>query len=172
MKEPRVLIAGVGNVFLGDDGFGVEVARRLLERSWPAGVRVEDFGIRGIDFAYTLLDGWDAAILVDALRRGRSPGTLYVVEPDVIAPDGHDPANLRLDTHGMDPARVLAFVRAMGGRADRLRVVGCEPRTFGDGDEPAVGLSREVMAAVPAAVTIIESLVGELFGSLPERHHA
>ncbi len=169
MKEARVLIAGIGNVFLGDDGFGVEVARRLVERVWPVGVRIEDFGIRGIDFAYALLDGWDAAIVVDSMRRGRSPGTLYVLEPDVIEPD---PRQLQLDTHGMDPARVLGFVRAMGGRADRLRIVGCEPRSFGDGNEPIVGLSREVKAAVPSAITIIESLVGELSGRSSERHHA
>jgi hydrogenase maturation protease len=169
MKEPRVLIAGIGNVFLGDDGFGVEVARRLVERVWPIGVRVEDFGIRCIDFAYALLDGWDAAIVIDAMRRGRSPGTLYVVEPEVIEPD---PRQVQLDTHGMDPARILGFVRAMGGRADHLRVVGCEPRSFGDGNEPLVGLSREVEAAVPPAITIIENLVGELSGALPERRHA
>ncbi len=169
MSEARVLIAGVGNVFFGDDGFGVEVARRLLERVWPTGVRVEDFGIRGIDFAYALLNGWDTAILVDAMQRGRSPGTLYVLEPEAIDPD---PAHLRVDTHGMDPARVLGFVRAMGGRADRLRVVGCEPRTFGDGDEPVVGLSSEVQAAVPSANTINERLVRGAFGPPPERHHA
>jgi hydrogenase maturation protease len=169
MKEPRVLIAGIGNIFLGDDGFGVEVARRLLERAWPSGVRVEDFGIRGVDFAYTLLDGWDAAILVDAMQRGRSPGTIYVLEPEAIEADS---SQLQVDTHGMNPARVLGFVRAMGGRADCLRVVGCEPRTFGDGDEPVVGLSHEVQAAVPSAIAVIEGLVLELSGRLPERHDA
>ncbi len=169
MREARILIAGIGNVFFGDDGFGVEVTRRLLERSWPAGVRVQDFGIRGMDFAYALLDGWDTAIQVDALQRGRSPGTLYVLEPEAIEPD---PARLQIDTHGMDPARVLGFVRAMGGGTDRLRVVGCEPRTLGDGDEPLVGLSREVEAAVPSAIMIIERLVGEVSGPTREPHHA
>ena len=80
MSSPRILVAGVGNVFFGDDGFGVEVARRLLERRWPETVTIRDFGIRGLDFAYALLGGYDAAILVDTVRRGRDPGTLYVLE--------------------------------------------------------------------------------------------
>lgn len=170
MKGPRVLIAGVGNVFLGDDGFGVEVARRLLERSWPARVCVKDFGIRGMDFAYALLDGYDAAILVDAMRRGREPGTLYVVEPDAAA--DIDPRHLQLEPHAMDPDRVLGFVRAMGGRPACLRVVGCEPSTFGSEDEPAMGLSDQVKAAIEPAIVLIEELVRGLSGTATEAGRA
>jgi hydrogenase maturation protease len=168
--NPRVLIAGVGNIFFGDDGFGVHVVRRLLNRTWPASVTVKDFGIRGVDFAYALLDGYDAAILVDAVRRGRSPGTLYVLEPD--AEGEPDPRYLQLETHGMDPVRALGFVRAMGANPGCVRVVGCEPRTFGEDDEPAMGLSEEVTAAVDTAITIIENLVREFAGPAGERNHA
>jgi hydrogenase maturation protease len=157
MTSPRVLVAGVGNVFFGDDGFGVEVARRLLERSWPETVTIREFGIRGMDFAYALLDGFDAAILVDTVRRGRSPGTLYVLQPEEAAePD----ASFPLDTHAMDPARVLRFVRAMGRDPGHLHVVGCEPATMGeDDDEPTVGLSPEVQGAIAPAMMIIETLI-------------
>jgi hydrogenase maturation protease len=160
VKTSGILVAGVGNVFLGDDGFGVEVVRLLAGRSWPGNVSVRDFGIRGVDFAYALLDGYGAAILVDTMRRGHPPGTLYVIEPE--APAIADPRYLQLDTHGMDPARVLGFVRAMGAEPGRLRVVGCEPLTFGDDDEPAMGLSAEVRAALEPAVAIVERLVREL----------
>lgn len=170
MSASRVLIAGVGNVFFGDDAFGVVVARRLLERAWPAHVRVEDFGIRGVDFAYALLEGYDAAILVDTLRRGRVPGTLYVVEPEIAGDP--DPSRVQLEPHAMDPARVLGFVRAMGGSPPCLRVVGCEPNTFGDGDDPAVGLSEAVEAAVDPAVAIVEGLVRELTGRTAEDQRA
>lgn len=169
MNAPRLLIAGVGNVFLGDDGFGVEVVRRLAARPWPSGVSVRDFGVRGLDLAYALLDGYDAAILVDAMQRGRPPGTLYVLEPDA---GPQDAGQLRLETHGMDPARVLGFVRAMGEAPPLIRVVGCEPTTFGDEDEPLVGLSEEVRAAVDPAVAIIDDLVRELTGRRGERAHA
>jgi hydrogenase maturation protease len=155
----RILVAGVGNVFLGDDGFGVEVARRLLGRPLPEGVEVRDFGIRGIDLAYALLDGYDAAILVDATRRGKPPGTLYVLEPDVpLEPDAR---HLAVDAHGMDPAKVLGFVRAMGGALAGLRIVGCEPATLGGEaeTEPAMGLSGPVRQAVDRAVAIVEDLV-------------
>jgi hydrogenase maturation protease len=161
MNPPRVLVAGVGNVFFGDDGFGVEVARRLLQRSWPEAVTIRDFGIRGMDFAYALLGGYDAAILVDTVRRGRAPGTLYVIEPEE-SPEV-DAASLALDTHAMDPARVLRFVRAMGGDPGHLHVVGCEPATFGeDDDEPTMGLSPEVEGAVFPAMQIIETLIARV----------
>ncbi|HEX4517670.1 MAG TPA: hydrogenase maturation protease [Polyangiaceae bacterium] len=169
MSAPRLLIAGVGNVFLGDDGFGVEVVRQLAGRPWPSGVSVRDFGVRGLDLAYALLDGYDAAILVDATQRGRPPGTLYVLEPDA---EPADAGQLRLETHGMDPARVLGFVRAMGEGPLHIRVVGCEPTTFGDEDEPLMGLSEEVRAAIAPAVTIIGDLVRELTSHGGRRAHA
>jgi hydrogenase maturation protease len=154
----RVLVAGVGNVFLGDDGFGVEVARRLLGRPLPPGVDVRDFGIRGIDLAYALLDGYDSAIVVDATRRGQPPGTLYVLDPAVpLEPDAR---YLAVDPHGMDPAKVLGFVRAMGGELAGLRVVGCEPASLGgEADTRQMGLSGPVLQAVDRAVAIVEDLV-------------
>jgi hydrogenase maturation protease len=157
MSQPRILVAGIGNVFFGDDGFGVEVARRLLERPQPDGVVVVDFGIRGRDLAYALLDGYDGAVLVDTTARGGVPGTLYVIEPQV---DGT--AGTPDDSHGLHPARALALASTMGGRLPVLRVVGCEPSSVPDPDGMAMELSAPVAAAVDAAVAIVESLVGEL----------
>jgi len=144
-----VLIAGVGNIFLGDDGFGVEVARRLAE-SPPAGTKVEDFGIRGIQLAYELLNGYDALILVDALSRGEAPGTVYVFEPDaaVAAP------GTLLDAHGLDPASVLSLVQRLGGTIGRTLVVGCEPAEIVE----RIGLSAPVALAVEEAVEVVRRL--------------
>ena len=103
-----VLVAGIGNVFLADDGFGVEVARRLAERELPGGVKVADFGIRGMDLAYELQEDYDAAVLVDAVPRGQAPGTLFVIEPDL------EQAEPVLDAHAMDPVRVLGLARTLG----------------------------------------------------------
>jgi hydrogenase maturation protease len=153
----RILVAGIGNIFFGDDGFGVEVSRRLAGRPLPEGVRVADFGIRGIDLTYALLDGWDAAILVDAAPRGGRPGTLYVLEPQLDAD-----ARASLEPHGMDPAKVLALVREMGGTPPLLRVVACEP---GQGGEFEMGLSPAVEAAVDPAVALVEDLLAQLGGA-------
>jgi hydrogenase maturation protease len=155
--KTRVLVAGIGNVFLGDDGFGVEVVRRLSQRTLPEGVHVVDFGIRGLDLTYALLDGYETAILVDATSRGQAAGTLYVLEPETA--DHWRPIGGVLDTHGMDPARVLALARAMGGRLPTLRVVGCEPATFGDDEGGLMGLSAPVEAAVDEAVRLVERLL-------------
>src|SRR5260370_141508 len=116
----RILIAGIGNIFLGDDGFGVEVAQRLTRRTYPQGVLVSDFGIRGLDLAYTLLDGYDTLILIDAVPRGGTPGTLYLIEPDLtgLAPQqGADAGRAGLDAHSMDPVKMLAFAMTLGERA-------------------------------------------------------
>src|SRR5262245_23984623 len=117
--NPRILIAGIGNIFLGDDAFGVEVVRRLADRHLPEGVRAHDFGIRGFDLANALLDGYDAAILVDALARGEEPGTLYVLEPDVDLPEDTTP----IPAHDLHPAQALRLVQAQGGRLPWLRVL-------------------------------------------------
>ncbi|MGH7437573.1 MAG: hydrogenase maturation protease [Polyangiaceae bacterium] len=166
MSASRVLVAGVGNVLLRDDGFGVEVARRLLERRCPEGVIVRDFGIRGIDFAFALVDGYDAVILVDALRRGRDPGTLYVLEPDVDL-DLVSGAPATFETHAMDPARVLRYARSLGDTPACMRIVGCEPAELGDEDEPAMGLSPVVEAAVDPAVALVEDLLRRLASGEP-----
>jgi hydrogenase maturation protease len=152
MSAPRLLVAGLGNVFLGDDAFGVEVVGRLAGRPLPEGVDVVDFGIRGLDLAYALLDGYDAAILVDATRRGGPPGTLYLLEPDPAA------GGSTADAHGMDPAAVLRWVREVRGSLPWLRLVGCEPATL-DSEDGRMELSEPVRAAVGEAVRLIESLV-------------
>jgi hydrogenase maturation protease len=153
-----VLVAGVGNVFLADDGFGVEVARRLAEREPPAGVKVADFGIRGMDLAYELQEDYDAAVLVDAVPRGQPPGTLYVIEPDA------EHAAPVLDAHAMDPVRVLGLARTLGAVPPRVLVVGCEPATAMslDDSELVMGLSPPVKAAIERAVELVESVVEDL----------
>jgi hydrogenase maturation protease len=157
MNRPRILIAGVGNIFLGDDAFGVEVAQRLARRALPDGVRVVDFGIRGLDLTYALLDGHEAVILVDAVPRGGRPGTLYVVEP---APSAEPvPA---VEGHNLDPTKVLRLAAAMGGQVGRLLVVGCEPAPFREADEMRMELSDPVRVAVDEAIPLIESLVARL----------
>src|SRR5215813_2211049 len=125
-----ILIAGIGNIFHGDDAFGVEVANCLSKRSLPAEARVVDFGIRGFDLAYALLDGYDAAILLDATRRGGLPGTIYTLEIDGSTDEANEPT-AGVATHGMDPVRVLEMARAMGGCTGRILLVGCEPETLG-----------------------------------------
>jgi hydrogenase maturation protease len=156
MSEPRILVAGIGNIFMGDDAFGVEVAQRLLRRGAGDSMRVVDFGIRGYDLAYALMDDYDAAILVDATARGGDPGTLYTIEPEWPEIKPGEPAEM--EAHGMNPMRVLHMVQSMGGRPKRVLVVGCEPATLG-GEEGAMGLSAPVEAAVDGAIEMIESLV-------------
>jgi hydrogenase maturation protease len=162
----RVLVAGIGNVFLGDDGFGVALAGELARRPVPAGAEVADYGIRGMDLAYAMGDGWDAVVLLDATPRGEAPGTLYVIEADP------DAVPVGLDTHGMDPVKVLATARGLGGTPElpRTLVVGCEPltRMTGDEDEVVAELSDPVRAALPAAVTLVEDLLGELLNPAQE----
>jgi hydrogenase maturation protease len=152
-ERARWLVAGIGNVFLGDDGFGVEVVRRLLGTDVPPGVKVADYGIRGVHLAYELLDGYDTVILVDALSRGEPPGTVYVFEPDVSAvPDSGGPA---MDAHDMTPDTVLALVHTLGGTLNRVLIVGCEPADMTD----RIGLSAPVEAAVDNAVRTVLDLV-------------
>jgi hydrogenase maturation protease len=155
MTQPRILVAGIGNIFLGDDAFGVAVVRELVGREVPAGVRVVDFGIRALDLAYALMDGYERVILVDAVPRGEPPGTVYVIEPDV----GTGTEAQLAETHGMDPVKVLRLVRSLGGTLPPLTLVGCEPATFGSDEEPALGLSEPVQAAVEEAVAMIEALI-------------
>ncbi len=150
--RPHTLIAGVGNVFLGDDGFGVEVARRLASVRLPDGVRAADFGIRGIHLAYELLEGYESTILVDATPRGGEPGTVYLIEPDLEdLGEGSGPA----DAHGMDPRTVFAMLKTLGGTPGRVRIVGCEPART----EEEMGLSEPVSAAVNEAVRMILDLL-------------
>jgi hydrogenase maturation protease len=167
-ESPRILVAGIGNIFLGDDGFGVEVIRRLSSHTFPENVRVHDFGIRGYDLAYALLDGYDTTILIDAAPRGEEPGTLYVIEPDVSEGDGSTAQESTLDAHAMNPVSVLRLAKSMGEVSGRILLVACEPATLG-GEEGQMGLSEAVEAAVDEAVKMIEKLIAELLEDFPKR---
>jgi hydrogenase maturation protease len=163
----RTLVACLGNIFLSDDGFGVEVARRLARYQLPDGVRVTDYGIRGMHLAYDLAEGFDSTILVDATRRGGEPGTVYLIEPDPATdgtspdpdPDDGTAAMLArmslLNAHGMQPDQVLSLAGTLGAEAGRVLVVGCEPASLEEG----IGLSAPVAAAVDDAVQMVTRLV-------------
>jgi hydrogenase maturation protease len=157
--ERQILVAGIGNAWLRDDGFGGAVARRLEESDLPSGVTVADFGSGGLDLAYEVMRGYDALVLVDVSRQGGEPGTLYVMEPDEddIAAGIED--GEMLDPHGMDPATVLRFVRAVGGWPGKVVVIACEPAEV---DELGLGLSDEVQAAVDGAVELVGSTLAKL----------
>jgi hydrogenase maturation protease len=156
----RILVAGIGNIFFGDDAFGSEVARELLRHEWPEGVRVEDFGIRSYDLAYAIMDDYDAVVLIDATPRGEPPGTVSLVELDMAMLEP-DPENV-INAHSMNPMRVLQMARSLGGSNRRLYLVGCEPAVL---ESAALGLSPLVQAAVPGAMEMIETLLGELLQS-------
>jgi len=158
MTQPRILIAGIGNIFLGDDAFGSEVARRLMGSKLPDDVRVVDFGIRGIDLAYALLEGYEVTIFVDATPRGGEPGTLYTIEPDLDEVNRTNAQESVVETHDMNPMKVLGMVKAMGGEFKRILLVGCEPSPL-EAEEGQMGLSEPVEVAVEEAVRLIESLV-------------
>lgn len=170
----HILIAGIGNIFLGDDGFGVEVAQRLLRRGnvhYPEGVHVVDFGIRGIELAYAL-DKYDALILVDAVPRGGTPGTLYLIEPDLTAIDGQKGAetqdiHITLDAHNMEPLKVLALARTLGSKPIYTLLVGCEPAVIANDDysEMQMGLSQPVECAIDEAIKMLDELVTKLCSS-------
>lgn len=172
----RILIACIGNIFLGDDGFGVEVAQRMLSRKnrpYPENVQVVDFGIRGMDLAYTLLEDYDTLVLVDAVPRGGQPGTLYLIEPDVAhlnSEQGAQAGRVALDTHSMDPVKVLAYARTLGAKPVRTLLVGCEPSAFDGADawmEMSMGLSEPVQNAIDPAIQMIDSLVADLLRPQP-----
>ncbi|MGW1273635.1 hydrogenase maturation protease [Streptomyces sp. NPDC002491] len=155
---PRTLVAGIGNVFLGDDGFGVETVRRLAARDLPDHTEVVDIGVRGMHLAYQLLDGYDTLVLVDATARGEAPGTLYVIEHDFG--DGTPVPAAAMDGHRMTPDAVLALLAALCAGTGtqpprRVLVVGCEPASVEEG----VGLGAPVSDAVPRAVRLIEELL-------------
>ena len=169
----RVLVAGVGNILRSDDGFGVEVARRLLDRGGlPAGVEVVDFGIRGVHLAYQLLDGYAGLLLVDVVHRDGPPGTLYRLEHTLA--DSRNPTGVALDGHDMSPDVVLGLLRELAmatGVPDpvgRVLVLGCEPADLGDG----IGLSAPVAAAVEPALAVVDELIALLLESpVPEGAH-
>jgi hydrogenase maturation protease len=157
-ETKSILIVGIGNIFLGDDGFGVEVASRMANRLFPSGVRVADFGIRGFDLAYALMEGYETTILVDAYPGEGRPGTLFVVEPDLRDLNSAGASRGFIEPHAMNPINVLRMATSMGGELKRVLVVGCVPATLGP-DEGQMGLSEPVSAAVDEAVKLIDSLV-------------
>lgn len=156
--KPTILIACIGNIFLGDDGFGCEVAKVLQTRHLPENVKLFDYGIRGYDLAYALLDGYDATIFVDAVPNRESPGTLYVIELDTSEFETMEPSPAMLDAHTMNPSHVLRMAFSMGAKFNKLLLVGCEPETLG-GEEGLMGLSEPVQSAVTKAADLVESLV-------------
>jgi hydrogenase maturation protease len=156
----RILVAGIGNIFFGDDAFGVEVIAALTKADLPEYVNAVDFGIRGYDLAYAVMEGYAATILVDTTSKGEPPGTLYLMEldPEEIANQGEEMP----DGHGLGPVQVLRLVQSLGGQITRLYLVGCEPASL-ETEEGEIGLSEEVRAAVPQAVDMIERLVKQLY---------
>ncbi|MEO5970895.1 MAG: hydrogenase maturation protease [Bdellovibrionia bacterium] len=167
--KPHILVAGIGNILRADDGFGVDVVRKLTQCSSRPDVEIIDFGIRGIDFAYKLLDGkYDTLIIVDTLSRGEAPGTLYVMEPEIPDSSNITDANaneepLFMEPHGMDPFKVLKWVKAMGGKRKNIKIVGCEPENLASDEEPEMGLSPCVLRSLEGAVTLIESLIEDSY---------
>ena len=154
----RILIACVGNIFLGDDAFGVEVAQRLSQASLPDGVTVVDYGIRSYDLAYALMQPWELVILVDAVSRGEEPGTVFAIEPDISAISDQG-ANTAFDAHTMNPVSVIQMVTALGGQCPRMIDVGSEPLSVEPPGDGQFGLSEPVRAAVDEAIQLIRETV-------------
>jgi hydrogenase maturation protease len=155
----KILIAGVGNAWLRDDGFGGEVARRLERRELPDGVAVMDAGTGGLDLAYEVMRGYDALVILDVSRQGGEPGTLYVMEPDEDSVQGAIEDGETINPHGIDPQTVLRFVKSVGAWPGRVVVIACEPA---DVEDMGWGLSEQVEEAVERAVELVVETVGEL----------
>lgn len=157
----KILVAGIGNIFMGDDGFGCEVVVRLGQRQLHSGVDVVDFGIRGLDLGYALMEGYDAVILIDTVDRGQLPGTLYLIEPNIDDTAAAQPGEPLMSPHGMDPASVLRFLATLGERRPRVLMVGCQPAFLG-GEYGHMGLSDEITEAIDNAVAEVLGLLDEL----------
>jgi hydrogenase maturation protease len=153
----RTLIAGLGNIFHGDDGVGVAVAAVLTQRQLPDGATARDFGIRGVHLAYELLDGYDLVVIIDAVQRGAAPGTVHVIEHVVGTPIEGD---VLMDAHDMAPDEVLALVPKLGGTLDRVVIVGCEIETL----DPGMGLSPAVQGCVDEAADTVLDIVENAHG--------
>jgi hydrogenase maturation protease len=166
MNAPTpILVAGIGNIFFGDDAFGCEVVRELMRerRPWPEHVRIEDFGIRGHDLAYAIMDGVDA-VLIDAVPRSMPPGSLYLIQPDLESLGPGVP-----DAHNMSLVNVLRMVESLGGQTGRLYLIGCEPAVL-EREDGHIGLSPAVAAVLPRAIDLVERVVADLiYGRNPVR---
>lgn len=154
MTPTKVLIGGIGNIFFGDDAFGVVVARELAGRNLPTNVRVVDFGIRGLDLGYALLEELELIILVDVVQRGGPPGTLYVLEPLV-----NESSSGAIQSHEMAPERALEFARSMGASLKQVRIVACEPESFELAADGESELTPAVAGAVMEAIRLIEGMI-------------
>lgn len=153
----QILVAGIGNIFLGDDAFGVEVAKALARTRLPSAAVVKDYGIRGLDLAYSLLNPWRAVILIDAIARGGAPGEIYVLQPD------NDPDLASgFDPHGMHPVQVLAMARTIGEITAPIYIVGCEPQSLGAELEGRMGLSPVVQNSIVKAVAVVNQLLTQI----------
>jgi hydrogenase maturation protease len=159
LSEKQILVAGIGNAFLRDDGFGGKVAERLLQGELPSGVTVLDFGTGGLDLAYEVMRGYDALLMIDVSRQGGEPGTLYVIEPDEAEVAGGIEDGEVINPHGMDPQTVLRFVKTVGGWPGKVVVVACEPASV---EEMGMELSPKVAAAVDRAVAVVLEQIAQL----------
>lgn len=159
----RILVAGIGNAWLSDDGFGGTVARRLDKPGeLPPEAAVFDFGTGGLELAYEVMRGYDALVLIDVSRQGGEPGTLYVMEPDEEDINAGIEEGEMISPHGMDPQTVLRFVKTVGGWPGRVVIVACEPLSV---EEMGLGLSDEVSGAVDRAIGVVMEQVEELLGN-------
>src|SRR5580704_6987439 len=154
-RHPSTLVAGIGNIFLGDEGFGCAVVRELARLDVPAHARIVDYGIRGLDLAYALLEPYTTVIFVDAISRGGAPGTLYLLRP--VEPGTQE--DTALDPHSMDPVHLLAMARSLGEITAEIFILGCEPLDFGDELEGRMDLSGPVALAVPIAACAVLDLI-------------
>lgn len=157
--NPRILVAGIGNIFHGDDAFGVRVAQLLLKHGTPEHVRVLDIGIRAIDLAFALLDRYDLVILIDAVQRGGTPGTLYTIQIGSEDIPEINSQSLIVNSHSLDPVRVLSLAKSMGARLDNIVLIACEPEILDCTDTGQIGLSQVVEAAISPAIDTIRALL-------------
>jgi len=163
--KKRVMIAGVGNMFMKDDGFGSAVVKKMLNKKFPEGVEVKDFGMGGLKLAYDLMKGYDGLIFLDASARGEKPGTLYMIEPDEKDFSADLEKGGPIDPHGADPVTVLRFVKSIGSWPGKVIVIACEPETVNDFE---IGLSMPVSTAIDAAIELVDEILNEIYSEKKE----
>jgi hydrogenase maturation protease len=168
INSANILVAGIGNIFLGDDAFGSEVAQRLLHLPQPDGVRIIDFGIRGLDLMYALSDGCDVAILIDAVPRGDTPGTLFLIEPQIDEGDAAASPPM-LDAHAMDPLKVLRCAASMGTLPAQIFIVGCQPSPLPQDEEMQMEMSAPVRGAIDEAVSMVQQIVARVLADRSDK---
>lgn len=158
--KKRVIVAGVGNMFMKDDGFGSAVIKKLLGKSYPEGVEIKDFGTGGLKLAYDLMKGYDGLVLLDASQRGEKPGTLYLIEPEEKEFSRDLEEGGPIDPHGSDPVSVLRFVKAIGSWPGKVLIIACEP---GNVEDFEIGLTDEVQASVEKAVGLVDEVINDIY---------